>query len=208
MRSEQWTIGKRLAVNQRGKILQGELPMLVGATVPAAECQSCLAVMTHENTWRTNQELGSYRLCPPRGVAAITTETPLCPRLQARGLSLPLPLFPRSRYLPLSSVCVCREQATSPPRVPAPRAPSLLMSPMVFTQPTCAPPKERDGGLLPLGSQEPAATSTSLLLPLPTPEPSVITSSPLTKRQLQEALLYLIQVGGPRCLSSSLYQRC
>ncbi|EFB25187.1 hypothetical protein PANDA_001993, partial [Ailuropoda melanoleuca] len=84
-------------------------------------------------------------------------------------------------------------QATSPPHVPAPRAPSLLMSPMVFTQPTCAPPKERDGGLLPLGSQEPAATSTSLLLPLPTPEPPVITSSPLTKRQLQEALLYLIQ---------------
>ncbi|XP_006742381.1 mRNA-decapping enzyme 1B isoform X1 [Leptonychotes weddellii] len=84
-------------------------------------------------------------------------------------------------------------QGTSPPRVPATWAPSLLMSPMVFTQPTCAPPKERDAGLLPLGSQEPAATSAGLLLPLRTPEPPVITSSPLTKLQLQEALLYLIQ---------------
>ncbi|XP_077615379.1 mRNA-decapping enzyme 1B isoform X1 [Crocuta crocuta] len=84
-------------------------------------------------------------------------------------------------------------QAISPPRVPTTVAPSLLMSPMVFTQPTCAPPKERDGGLLPLGSQEPAATSTSLFLPLQTPEPPTITSSPLTKLQLQEALLYLIQ---------------
>ncbi|XP_032246684.1 mRNA-decapping enzyme 1B isoform X2 [Phoca vitulina] len=53
--------------------------------------------------------------------------------------------------------------------------------------------QERDAGLLPLGSQEPAATSASLLLPLRTPEPPVITSSPLTKLQLQEALLYLIQ---------------
>ncbi|XP_013963777.1 mRNA-decapping enzyme 1B isoform X2 [Canis lupus baileyi] len=85
-------------------------------------------------------------------------------------------------------------QATSPPHVPATLAPSLLMSPMVFTQPTCAPLKERDAGLLPLGSQEPAATSSSLLLPLPTQEPPVITSSPLTRLQLQEALLYLIQV--------------
>ncbi|XP_004406935.1 PREDICTED: mRNA-decapping enzyme 1B [Odobenus rosmarus divergens] len=84
-------------------------------------------------------------------------------------------------------------QVTSPPRVPATRAPSLLMSPMVFTQPTCAPPKEMDAGLLPLGSQEPAATSASLLLPLQTLEPPVTTSSPLTKLQLQEALLYLIQ---------------
>lgn len=74
------------------------------------------------------------------------------------------------------------------------------MSPMVFTQPTCAPLKERDAGLLPLGSQEPAATSSSLLLPLPTQEPPVITSSPLTRLQLQEALLYLIQVGEPHCL--------
>ncbi|XP_016080354.1 PREDICTED: mRNA-decapping enzyme 1B isoform X4 [Miniopterus natalensis] len=82
-------------------------------------------------------------------------------------------------------------QVISPQRIPATVAPSLLMSPMVFTQPTCSPPKE--SGLLPLGSQEPAAASTSLLLPLQSPEPSILSSSPLTKRQLQEALLFLIQ---------------
>ncbi|XP_037702194.1 mRNA-decapping enzyme 1B isoform X2 [Choloepus didactylus] len=73
-------------------------------------------------------------------------------------------------------------QVMSPQRLPGTRAPSLLMSPMVFTQSTSAPP-----------SQEPAATPTDLLLPLQHPEPPVITSSPLTKLQLQEALLYLIQ---------------
>ncbi|KAF6118229.1 decapping mRNA 1B [Phyllostomus discolor] len=77
--------------------------------------------------------------------------------------------------------------------IPATAAPSLLMSPMVFAQPTCSPPKERGSGLLPLGSQEPAAASTSLLLPLQSREPSVLSSSPLTKLQLQEALLFLIQ---------------
>lgn len=70
------------------------------------------------------------------------------------------------------------------------------MSPMVFTHPTGTPPTQRDGGLLPLGSWDPAAASTSLLLPLQSPESSVLTSSPLTKLQLQEALLSLIQVGG------------
>uniref|UniRef100_K9IMS7 5'-(N(7)-methylguanosine 5'-triphospho)-[mRNA] hydrolase n=1 Tax=Desmodus rotundus TaxID=9430 RepID=K9IMS7_DESRO len=84
-------------------------------------------------------------------------------------------------------------QVVSPQRIPATAAPSLLMSPMVFTQPTCSPPKERDNGLLPLGSQEPSAISTSLLLPLQSREPSVLSSSPLTKLQLQEALLFLIQ---------------
>ncbi|XP_015981648.2 mRNA-decapping enzyme 1B [Rousettus aegyptiacus] len=77
-------------------------------------------------------------------------------------------------------------------RIPATVASSLLMSPMVFTRPTCTSPKERDSGLLPLGSQDPAATSTNLL-PLQSPEPNVPTSSPLTKLQLQEALLFLIQ---------------
>lgn len=74
-------------------------------------------------------------------------------------------------------------------------APSLLMSPMVFTHPTCTP-TQRDSGLLPLGSQDPAAASANLLLPLQSSEPSMLTSSPLTKLQLQEALLSLIQVGG------------
>ncbi|XP_013375584.1 PREDICTED: mRNA-decapping enzyme 1B isoform X2 [Chinchilla lanigera] len=68
-------------------------------------------------------------------------------------------------------------QVISPQHVPATVAPSVLMSPMIFTQATCAPPRERDGGLLPLQS----------------PEPSVVASSPLTRPQLQEALLYLIQ---------------
>nr|XP_023404751.1 mRNA-decapping enzyme 1B isoform X1 [Loxodonta africana] len=84
-------------------------------------------------------------------------------------------------------------QVMSPERIPATVTASLLMSPMVFTQSTLAPSKERDSGLLPLGSQEPAAASTSLFLPLKNPEPSAITSNPLTKLQLQEALLYLIQ---------------
>ncbi|XP_008565936.1 PREDICTED: mRNA-decapping enzyme 1B isoform X2 [Galeopterus variegatus] len=84
-------------------------------------------------------------------------------------------------------------QVISPQHIPATVAPSLLMSPRAFTQSTSAPPKERESGLLPLGGQELPVASTSLLLPLQSPEPSWITSSPLTKLQLQEALLYLIQ---------------
>ncbi|XP_078194547.1 mRNA-decapping enzyme 1B isoform X3 [Callithrix jacchus] len=84
-------------------------------------------------------------------------------------------------------------QVISPQRIPATAAPSLLMSPMVFTQSTSVPPKERESGLLPVGGQELPAATTSLLLPMQSPEPSVITSSPLTKLQLQETLLYLIQ---------------
>ncbi|XP_006891374.1 PREDICTED: mRNA-decapping enzyme 1B [Elephantulus edwardii] len=85
-------------------------------------------------------------------------------------------------------------QVISPQHIPVTVAPSLLMPPMVFTQPTSAPSKEQDTGLLPLGSQEPsAAAPSSLFLPLQNPQASSITSSPLTKLQLQEALLYLIQ---------------
>ncbi|KAG8509044.1 mRNA-decapping enzyme 1B [Galemys pyrenaicus] len=84
-------------------------------------------------------------------------------------------------------------QVVSPQHIPASGAPSLLMSPMVFTHPASAPPKERETGLLPLGSQEPAAASTSLLLPLQSPEPAMTAGSSLTKLQLQEALLYLIR---------------
>ncbi|XP_004692595.1 PREDICTED: mRNA-decapping enzyme 1B [Condylura cristata] len=84
-------------------------------------------------------------------------------------------------------------QAVSPQRIPALGAPSLLMSPMVFTHPASVSPKERDSGLLSLGSHEPAAASTSLLLPLQSPEPAGTASSSLTKLQLQEALLYLIR---------------
>ncbi|XP_023579599.1 mRNA-decapping enzyme 1B isoform X1 [Octodon degus] len=67
-------------------------------------------------------------------------------------------------------------QVISPHHVLASAAPPVLMSPLVFTQATCAPPRERDSGLLPQS-----------------PEPSVVASSPLTRPQLQEALLYLIQ---------------
>ncbi|KAI5126030.1 mRNA-decapping enzyme 1B isoform X1 [Manis pentadactyla] len=87
---------------------------------------------------------------------------------------------------------ICPEQVISPQHIPAPMAPALLMTPMVFTQPTCAPPKEKGSGLLPLESREPAAACTGLL-PLQKPEPAVIANSPLSKPQLQEALLYLLQ---------------
>uniref|UniRef100_A0A8D1Y4E0 5'-(N(7)-methylguanosine 5'-triphospho)-[mRNA] hydrolase n=1 Tax=Sus scrofa TaxID=9823 RepID=A0A8D1Y4E0_PIG len=93
-------------------------------------------------------------------------------------------------------------QVLLPQRIPAAVAPSLLMSPMVFTQPTWAPPQERFSGLLPPGSQDPVATPSGLLLPLQTPEPPGTPSSPLTKLQLQEALLHLIQVGAPPSCSS------
>uniref|UniRef100_A0A8B7WJM1 5'-(N(7)-methylguanosine 5'-triphospho)-[mRNA] hydrolase n=2 Tax=Castor canadensis TaxID=51338 RepID=A0A8B7WJM1_CASCN len=84
-------------------------------------------------------------------------------------------------------------QVISPQCIPATVAPSLLMSPMVFTQSSCAAQREKESGLLPLGGQEPRAASPGLLLPLKNPEPSAITCSPLTRLQLQEALLYLVQ---------------
>uniref|UniRef100_A0A2K6GM36 5'-(N(7)-methylguanosine 5'-triphospho)-[mRNA] hydrolase n=1 Tax=Propithecus coquereli TaxID=379532 RepID=A0A2K6GM36_PROCO len=84
-------------------------------------------------------------------------------------------------------------QVGSPQHGPATAAPSLLMPPLVFTQPSSAPADERDGRPLPAGGQEPPAATTSLLLPVQSPEPSVVPSGPLTKLQLQEALLYLVQ---------------
>lgn len=85
-------------------------------------------------------------------------------------------------------------QVISPQRIPATVTPTLLMSPMVFTQSTPAPPKASESGRLAAANQEPAASSASLLLPLQTPEPSVVNSSSMTKLQLQETLLHLIQV--------------
>ncbi|NXS95411.1 DCP1B enzyme, partial [Jacana jacana] len=81
----------------------------------------------------------------------------------------------------------------SPQRIPATVTPTLLMSPMLFTQTTSAPPKAKESGRLAAPNQEPAASSASLLLPLQTPEPSVVNSSLMTKMQLQETLLHLIQ---------------
>ncbi|XP_068803644.1 mRNA-decapping enzyme 1B [Struthio camelus] len=84
-------------------------------------------------------------------------------------------------------------QVISPQRIPATVTPTLLMSPMVFTQSTPAPPKANESGRLAPAAQEPAASSASLLLPLQTPEPSVVNSNSVTKMQLQETLLHLIQ---------------
>ncbi|XP_060101768.1 mRNA-decapping enzyme 1B isoform X3 [Heteronotia binoei] len=85
------------------------------------------------------------------------------------------------------------QQVISPQRIPATVTPSLLMSPMVFTQSAPAPPKPSESGWLPVGNQESASASTNLLLPVQNPEPSVVNSTPLTKLQLQETLLHLIQ---------------
>ncbi|NXJ59595.1 DCP1B enzyme, partial [Rostratula benghalensis] len=84
-------------------------------------------------------------------------------------------------------------QVISPQRIPATVTPTLLMSPMLFTQTTPAPPKANESGRLAAANQEPAAASAGLLLPLQTPEPSVVNSSLMTKMQLQETLLHLIQ---------------
>ncbi|NXK30765.1 DCP1B enzyme, partial [Piprites chloris] len=84
-------------------------------------------------------------------------------------------------------------QVISPQRIPATVTPTLLMSPMVFTQSTPAPPKASDSGRLAAASQDPAASSANLLLPLQTPEPAVANSTSMTKMQLQETLLHLIQ---------------
>ncbi|XP_066175513.1 mRNA-decapping enzyme 1B [Sylvia atricapilla] len=84
-------------------------------------------------------------------------------------------------------------QVMSPQHIPATVSPTLLMSPMVFTQPTPAAPKGAESGRLAAPNPEPAASSASLLLPLPAPEPALPNSSSITKLQLQETLLHLIQ---------------
>ncbi|NXR81343.1 DCP1B enzyme, partial [Pycnonotus jocosus] len=84
-------------------------------------------------------------------------------------------------------------QVMSPQCIPATVSPTLLMSPMVFTQPTPAAPKGAESGRLAAPNPEPAASSASLLLPLPAPEPALANSSSITKLQLQETLLHLIQ---------------
>ncbi|NWI90444.1 DCP1B enzyme, partial [Pitta sordida] len=84
-------------------------------------------------------------------------------------------------------------QVISPQHIPATVTPTLLMSPMVFTQSTPAPPKANESGRLAAANSDPAACSASLLLPLQTPEPAVANSTSMTKMQLQETLLHLIQ---------------
>ncbi|XP_038240026.1 mRNA-decapping enzyme 1B isoform X1 [Dermochelys coriacea] len=84
-------------------------------------------------------------------------------------------------------------QVISPQRIPATVTPALLMSPMLFTQSTLAPAKASESGCLPPANQESAANSASLLLPMQNPESSCVNSNSLTKMQLQETLLHLIQ---------------
>ncbi|NXH44491.1 DCP1B enzyme, partial [Dicaeum eximium] len=84
-------------------------------------------------------------------------------------------------------------QVMSPQRIPATVTPTLLMSPMVFSQPTPAPPKAAESGRLAAANAEPAANPAGLLLPLPAPEPAMASSTSITKVQLQETLLHLIQ---------------
>lgn len=103
-----------------------------------------------------------------------------------------------SRPHPPARRPVSHLQVLSPRHAPPAAGPSPLMSPLVFAQPPWAPPPERGSGLLPPGSQDPAATPSGSLLPLRTPEPPRTPGSALTKPQLQEALLHLIQVGGRR----------
>ncbi|NXQ35794.1 DCP1B enzyme, partial [Alaudala cheleensis] len=83
-------------------------------------------------------------------------------------------------------------QVMSPQHIGATVSPTLLMSPMVFSQPTPAAP-QAESGRLAAASAEPAASPGSLLLPLPAPEPALAGSSSISKLQLQETLLHLIQ---------------
>lgn len=99
-------------------------------------------------------------------------------------------------------------QALSPQRIPAAVTPPPLMSPLVFAQPSWAPLQERSRAPLPAGNQDPAATPPGLLLPLRTPEPSGTPGSALSKLQLQEALLHLIQVGSTAPSSASPRAPC
>ncbi|XP_072855936.2 mRNA-decapping enzyme 1B isoform X1 [Pogona vitticeps] len=84
-------------------------------------------------------------------------------------------------------------QVISPQRIPATVAPSLLMSPMVFSQTAPTPPKPNENGWLPVVNQEAASVSANLLLPMQNSELPAANSNPLTKKQLQETLLHLIQ---------------
>ncbi|NWI18459.1 DCP1B enzyme, partial [Crypturellus soui] len=84
-------------------------------------------------------------------------------------------------------------QVISPQRIPATVTPTLLMSPMVFAQSAPAAPKAGEGGRLAAAAPEPAAGPAGLLLPLPAAEPPARGGSSVTKMQLQETLLHLIQ---------------
>ncbi|XP_078529791.1 mRNA-decapping enzyme 1B isoform X1 [Lissotriton helveticus] len=92
-------------------------------------------------------------------------------------------------------------QVISPQRIPATIAPALLMSPMVFTHSVSSQPKTSTSGRMPLTMNESTLGPASLLLPLQGTEHPVVNCASnncvnrgvLTKLQLQETLVHLIQ---------------
>ncbi|KAM8973327.1 mRNA-decapping enzyme 1B [Pelodytes ibericus] len=90
------------------------------------------------------------------------------------------------------------QQVISPQRIPATVAPALLMSPMVFTQPSTQS-WPADMKQAPLPAKEPLNGTSGLMLPMGLPDTPSCNSSTvtpcniLTKSQLQGTLLHLIQ---------------
>ncbi|MGH0116000.1 UNVERIFIED_CONTAM: hypothetical protein FKN15_060464 [Acipenser sinensis] len=82
-------------------------------------------------------------------------------------------------------------QVISPQRIPATVAPTLLMSPMEFSQSKAGKPAESSWLAMP--PAESCQGLRSLLSPRQAAEPVSLTPSTLTKGQLQDTLLYLIK---------------
>ncbi|XP_027396734.1 mRNA-decapping enzyme 1B [Bos indicus x Bos taurus] len=138
---------------------------------------------------RRLQAVQQEQQLPAPGRPALAAKFPTAtPSTRARNPLEPWRDLPPSTEQPAPLL-----QVLSPQRIPAAATPPPLMSPLVFAQPSWAPPQERSRAPLPPGNQDPAATPTGLLLPLRTPEPPGTPGSALSKLQLQEALLHLIQ---------------
>ncbi|KAM9072979.1 mRNA-decapping enzyme 1B isoform 2-T2 [Megaptera novaeangliae] len=145
-------------------------------------------VSPRELLWKL-QAVQQEQQLPAPGRPALAAKFPAAtPRARARN-----PLESWRDQTPSAEQQAPLLQVLSPQRAPPTAGLSPLMSPLVFAQPPWAPPPERGSGLLPPGSQDPAATPSGPLLPLRTPEPPRTPGSALTKPQLQEALLHLVQ---------------
>ncbi|XP_068416726.1 mRNA-decapping enzyme 1B isoform X3 [Eschrichtius robustus] len=145
-------------------------------------------VSPRELLWKL-QAVQQEQQLPAPGRPALAAKFPAAsPRARARN-----PLESWRDQTPSAEQQAPLLQVLSPRRAPPAAGLSPLMSPLVFAQPPWAPPPERGSGLLPPGSQDPAATPSGPLLPLRTPEPPRTPGSALTKPQLQEALLHLVQ---------------
>ncbi|KAG8438805.1 hypothetical protein GDO86_005120 [Hymenochirus boettgeri] len=89
-------------------------------------------------------------------------------------------------------------QPVSPQRIPATIPPTVLMSPMVFAQ-SSLQKRSSETVKIPLLTKEPSTSSSSLLYSAPLPDKSAsangssVANSTLSRSQLQEALLHLIQ---------------